>query len=86
MFAKAAIKGQLSEQQVLLPSTAILIKDAKQTIVYVEDVASGLFKPRTVTAGPARDGVVAVHDGLNDGDKVVTKGALLIDGEAQMLL
>jgi cobalt-zinc-cadmium efflux system membrane fusion protein len=85
MFAKATIKGELSEQQVSLPTTAVLIKDAKQTIVYVE-VNKGLFKARTITAGPARDGVVAVHEGLNEGDRVVTKGALLIDGEAQLLL
>jgi cobalt-zinc-cadmium efflux system membrane fusion protein len=86
MFAKATIKGEMSEQQVLLPSTAVLIKDAKQTIVYIEDVNSGLFKPRNVITGTARDGVVAIHEGLNDGDRVVTKGALLIDGEAQLLL
>jgi cobalt-zinc-cadmium efflux system membrane fusion protein len=86
MFAKATIKGEMSEQQVSLPSTAVLIKDAKQTIVYVEDATTGLFKARNVTAGPSRDGVVAIHEGLNDGDRVVTKGALLIDGEAQLLL
>jgi hypothetical protein len=45
-----------------------------------------LFKPRNVITGTARDGVVAIHEGLNDGDRVVTKGALLIDGEAQLLL
>jgi cobalt-zinc-cadmium efflux system membrane fusion protein len=86
MFAKATIKGELSEQQVILPSTAVLIKDAKQTIVYVEDVNTGLFKARNVSAGPSRDGMVAIHEGLNDGDRVVIKGALLIDGEAQLLL
>jgi cobalt-zinc-cadmium efflux system membrane fusion protein len=86
MFAKATIKGEMSEQQVSLPSTAVLIKDAKQTIVYVEDATTGLFKARNITAGPSRDGVVAIHEGLNDGDRVVTKGALLIDGEAQLLL
>ena len=85
MFAKATIKGELSEQQVSLPTTAVLIKDAKQTIVYVE-VSEGLFKARPITAGPARDGVVAVYEGLSEGDRVVTKGALLIDGEAQLLL
>jgi membrane fusion protein, heavy metal efflux system len=85
MFAKATIKGETSEQQVLLPSTAVLVKDAKQTIVYVE-IAEGVYKPRTVTAGSSRDGFIAIHEGLNDGDRVVTKGALLIDGEAQLLL
>jgi cobalt-zinc-cadmium efflux system membrane fusion protein len=85
MFAKATIKGELSEQQVSLPTTAVLIKDAKQTIVYVE-VSEGLFKARTISAGPSRDGLVAVHEGLNEGDRVVMKGALLIDGEAQLLL
>lgn len=86
MFAKATIKSEVSEKHVLLPSTAVLIKDANQTIVYVEDVATGLFKSRNVIAGPARDGIVAIHEGLKDGDRVVTKGALLIDGEAQLLL
>ncbi|QSA96616.1 efflux RND transporter periplasmic adaptor subunit [Methylococcus sp. EFPC2] len=84
MFARVSIQAT-APKQIVLPTSAVLIKDGKQTIVYVE-IAEGLFEPRNVLVGQAREGMTPVLEGLQGGERVVVKGALLIDAEAAMLL
>lgn len=84
MFAKATIEAA-GPRRIVLPTTAVLIKDKKQTLVYVE-TADGLFEPRNVVIGQARDGFVPVLEGLSEGERVVTSGTLLLDAQAAMLL
>ncbi|MBX3663231.1 MAG: efflux RND transporter periplasmic adaptor subunit [Burkholderiales bacterium] len=68
-----------------LPVAAVLIKGGKKRIVYIQR-ADGVFEPRDVRTGPSAEGRVRILDGIKPGDKVVTKGALLIDGEAEQML
>ncbi|MDD5578352.1 MAG: efflux RND transporter periplasmic adaptor subunit [Methylobacter sp.] len=84
MFARASIEAG-GPRRIVLPTTAVLIKDKKHTVVYVE-TADGQFEPRNVIIGQARDGQVPVLGGLGDGDRVVISGALLLDSAAAMLL
>ena len=56
MFARASIEAA-GPRRIVLPTTAVLIKDKKHTVVYVE-TADGLFEPRNVVIGQARDGQV----------------------------
>lgn len=84
MFARASIEAA-GPRRIVLPTTAVLIKGKKQTVVYVE-TADGHFEPRNVIIGQARDGQVPVLEGLGDGDRVVVSGALLLDSAAAMLL
>jgi len=84
MFARAMIEVA-GPKRIVLPTSAILIKDKNQTIVYVE-VSDGLYEPRNVLIGQAHDGFVPIMGGLNAGERVVTSGALLLDSEASMLL
>jgi cobalt-zinc-cadmium efflux system membrane fusion protein len=84
MFARASIEAA-GPRRIILPTTAVLIKDKKQTVVYVE-TADGQFEPRNVTIGQARNGQVPVLDGLVEGERVVTSGTLLLDSAAAMLL
>lgn len=84
MYAKASIEAA-GPRRIVLPTTAVLIKDKKQTIVYLE-IAEGQFEPRNVTVGQARDGQVPVLEGLGEGDRVVISGTLLLDSAAAMLL
>jgi cobalt-zinc-cadmium efflux system membrane fusion protein len=84
MYARVDI--QLHEDdRVLLPATAVLIKDGKRTVVYVE-TAEGTYEQRAVTIGTATGGRVPVLEGLRPGERVVVRGALLLDGEAEQLL
>lgn len=84
MFARALIETA-GPRRIVLPTTAVLIKDKKQTVVYVEKT-DGLFEPRKVVIGQARDGQVPILEGLGDGERVVVSGALLLDSQAAMLL
>lgn len=74
-----------SELGLSLPTEAVLIRDGKETVVYVE--ASGArFLRRAVQVGQPVEGRVQVISGLTPGEKVVVKGALLLDGSADQLL
>lgn len=68
-----------------LPVAAVLIKDGSRRIVMVQR-ADGQFEARTVRTGIAREGRVTILEGLKAGDKVVVRGALLLDSAAEQLL
>lgn len=68
-----------------LPVTAVLIKDGKRRVVYVER-PDGTFEMREVTTGRNRDGRVVILQGLTAGERVVVRGALLLDQQAEQLL
>jgi cobalt-zinc-cadmium efflux system membrane fusion protein len=84
MYARVSIEAS-APNQIILPTTAVLIKDGRETVVYVE-VAPGAFEARPVQVGQAREGMTPVLKGLSGGERVVVGGALLVDGEAAMLL
>jgi membrane fusion protein, heavy metal efflux system len=84
MFARAMIEVS-GPKKIVLPTSAVLIKDKNQTVVYVES-SDGAFEPRNVLIGQAHDGFVPILGGLNAGERVVTSGTLLLDSEASMLL
>jgi membrane fusion protein, heavy metal efflux system len=84
MFARAAIKAPAG-QSIVLPAEAVLIKDGKTYVVYVR-TGEDLFVARKVQVGRSINGQVEIQSGLTEGEAVVTKGALLIDGAAEQLL
>lgn len=84
MFARVVIEASAPEQ-IVLPTAAILIKDGRETVVYVE-TAPNLFEARPVQVGQAREGMTPILKGLAAGERVVVGGALLLDGEASLLL
>lgn len=84
MFARALIQSDASDT-VTLPVGAVLIKNGDRTIVYLER-QDGTFVEREVTLGHVFGERVEVVSGLEAGEKVAIKGALLIDGAANQLL
>ncbi len=68
-----------------LPVTAVLIKEGRRRVVYIQR-EPGLFELREVRTGESVNNRVLIVDGIKPGDRVVTKGALLLDGEAEQLL
>ncbi len=74
-----------AEKGISVPVSAVLIKDGKRRVVYVE-LPDGTFEARDVTTGHNRDGRVVVLQGLTAGDKGVVRGALLLDTQAEQLL
>jgi cobalt-zinc-cadmium efflux system membrane fusion protein len=68
-----------------LPVTAVLLKEGGRRVVYVEG-QDGRFAARRVETGEERGGQVRVLKGLQPGERIVTRGALLVDREAEQLL
>lgn len=80
----------LAEARVLVESPAVLaaprsaILDAGRGPVTYVDLGGGNYEQRTLRLGRRGDSLVEVLDGLREGEKVVTSGALLIDAQAQL--
>ena len=74
-----------NDSTISLPLTAVLIRDGKRRVVYVEK-PDGTFEARDVETGRNRDGQVVILKGLTAGEKVVVRGALLLDAQAELML
>jgi cobalt-zinc-cadmium efflux system membrane fusion protein len=83
MYGRAKI--ELADASITLPVSAVLIKDGRDPIVYVQRDAQ-TFERRSVKLAQPVEGRVQVLSGLRQGDKVVVRGALLLDGAADQLL
>jgi membrane fusion protein, heavy metal efflux system len=83
MYGRVAIDA--ADADVTLPVTAVLIKDGKDPIVYVQKDPLTFVRRRVVTAQPV-EGRVQIVSGLVPGETVVVRGALLLDGSADQLL
>ncbi len=68
-----------------VPIAAVLIKDGKRRVVYVER-PDGTFEARDVQTGRNRDGRVQILQGLRAGERIVVRGGLLLDTQAEQLL
>lgn len=74
-----------STAHLLVPMAAVLIRGENQTVVFVQkdDLQ---FEARPVKLGKPAHGWVPVVSGLQSGERIVTRGALLLDGAASQLL
>lgn len=77
--------GVIGEDGLSVPITAVLIKDGKRRVVYIER-PDGSFEARDVRTGRHRDGRVLILQGLQAGERVVVRGGLLLDAQAEQLL
>lgn len=84
MLAQVALRVG-AEKGISLPVSAVLIKNGKRRVVYVER-PDGTYEARDVQTGHNRDGRVVILRGLAAGEKVVVRGALLLDTQAEQLL
>lgn len=84
MMAQIALRVR-AEAGISVPVSAVLIKDGKRRVVYLAR-PDGAFEAREVQVGRSRDGRVTVLQGLTAGEKVVVRGALLLDTQAEQLL
>lgn len=84
MYARVSVAGDAT-MGIDVPVSAVLVKDGKRSVVYVER-ADHDFEPRDVSVSQPIDGHVQVLAGLSQGDQVVFRGALLLDEAADQLL
>lgn len=83
MFGRARLDSP--EEGLSVPTTAVLIQDGRQSVVFVKE-APGTFARRTVAIAQPVEGKVLITSGIQAGDQVVVRGALLLDGAAEQLL
>jgi cobalt-zinc-cadmium efflux system membrane fusion protein len=84
MFGKVSIEAASSTMS--LPTEAVLVRDGKESVVFVEKAPLTYVRRTVVVAQHVADGRVQIVSGLDPGEKVVVKGALLLDGAADLLL
>jgi cobalt-zinc-cadmium efflux system membrane fusion protein len=84
LLVRVSVALDAGDGELWLPVTAVLVKEGSRRVVYVEE--RGRFVARPIEAGEERGGRVRVLGGLQAGDRVVTRGALLVDREAEQLL
>ncbi len=87
MFASAEIRAKVAEQALMVPREAVIDTGTRQ-LTFVA-LGEGRFEPREVTMGVSGEangetGWVQIVGGLAAGDKVVTSGQFLLDGESRM--
>lgn len=65
-----------------IPSEAVIRTGKRNVVMLAED--QGRFRPVEVRLGQESDGLVAVLEGLDEGQRVVASGQFLIDSEASL--
>ena len=74
---------RLETPDVLIVPRDAVLHTRSEPVVFVER-ADRAYEPRTVQTGRVGDDSIEILAGLAPGDKVVTQGALLLDGQAQL--
>ena len=80
-YAEAEIAANFGEALVI-PRSAVL-RDGRRSVVYVEK-SPGAYEQRSVKTGRVGDEGIEILKGLNEGERVVAQGNLMIDAEAQL--
>lgn len=84
-YARAEIDAS-AESPAVVPTSAVVLRDGLQALVYVATDEPGVFERRAVAVGRPFRGRTPVLEGLASGDAVVVEGVLLLDGAAEQLL
>ena len=79
MFASFKIATGADEPTPAVPVEAV-IREGDLATVWVEDEPM-LFKRRKVKLGMEQEGRVQIREGLKEGERVVTRGAIFVDNE-----
>jgi membrane fusion protein, heavy metal efflux system len=84
MYARVTLETE-DRQAIAVPAEAVLVKENDRHIVFVTHDGS-TFVARDVKVGKPAAGSVPVLAGLEPGERIVTRGAILLDGAAGQLL
>ena len=87
-FAQATLTIPLVATQGMPQETVIIPRDSllsigRTSLAYVE-IKPGEFQMRKIKTGPTVDGMVAVFEGIESGENVVSKSTFLLDAQMQL--
>src|SRR5262249_3002118 len=77
MFVDAVVHTRTQNHTLVVPVSAVLRDDKNEPIVYVQR-EPGKFAQRSIATGDQQDGLVAVTDGLQEGETIVSDGSLFL--------
>lgn len=85
LFHKQTATGRvrLEVPGLLLAPRSAVLQHGGEPVVFVRQ-ADHVYRARQVSLGQVGDHEVEILSGLREGDQVVTEGALLLDGQAQL--
>lgn len=81
MYARVDLRADLGER-LAVPAEAVIFS-GEQRVVF-KDLGDGKLQPVPVRTGPRADGWIAIREGLEAGDTVVTSGNFLLASEARL--
>jgi len=83
--AQVDVSHQAAASGLVVPASAVLFT-GRRSLVYVEQQGpdAGAYVPREVQLGPRLDDVYPVLSGLEAGERVVTRGAFVVDADLQL--
>ena len=80
MFAKVAIRTGKGEPRLVVPSEAVIRTGSQDRLVLA--LGDGNFKSVAVTLGPQFGDKVAIQEGVEAGDSIVSSAQFLLDSES----
>ncbi len=80
-----AASRSAAEKVLAVPASSVLLT-GRRAVVYVEQMRDGrpIYEGREIVPGPRAGDWYVVASGLSEGDRVVTRGAILIDSAMQI--
>ncbi len=82
MYADVEIGSGHEAPELAVPDSAVIDTGTRRTVIL--DRGEGRFEPREVKLGRRGDGMVAITDGVSEGDRVVVSANFLIDAESNL--
>lgn len=82
MYAEAEIDTGSGEPTITVPASAVIDSGERQIVIV--DKGEGRFEPRSVKVGRRGRDYVEIHEGIAEGESVVTSANFLIDAESNL--
>lgn len=82
MYADVEIGSGDSSPELAVPDSAVIDSGTRRIVIL--DRGEGRFEPREVELGRRGDGMVAISEGVSEGDRVVVSANFLIDAESNL--
>jgi Cu(I)/Ag(I) efflux system membrane fusion protein len=82
MYADVEIGSGEAAPALTVPESAVIDTGTRRVVIL--DLGEGRFEPREVRLGQRGDGMVAISEGVAEGDRVVVSANFLIDAESNL--
>lgn len=82
MYADVEIGSGDEAPELAVPDSAVIDSGTRRIVIL--DRGEGRFEPREVKLGRRGDGMVAITEGVSEGDRVVVSANFLIDAESNL--